>query len=61
MTRGLHPVRALEEADQIAKKHGPDLVADFSIVIPGCLAQVKIKRMRYIRCTLQWLKAGSLC
>jgi len=64
MTRGRYPVRALEEADPIAKKRGlvryyergPDLIADFSIAIPECLAQVKIKRMRYIRCTLQWLE-----
>ena len=64
VTRGRHPVRALEEAEPIAKKRGlvryyergPDLVADFSIVIPECLAQVKIKRMRYVRCTLPWLE-----
>ena len=64
MTRGRHPVRALEEADTIAKKRGfvrnyergPGLICDFSITSPENLAQVRIKRMRYIRCTLQWLE-----
>jgi hypothetical protein len=32
------------------------MLADFSITIPACHAPVKIKRMRYIRCTLQWLE-----
>ena len=64
MTRGRHPVRALEEADPIARKRGlvhyyersPGMICDFSITIPSCLALVRIKRMRYIRCTLQWLE-----
>lgn len=64
MTRGRHPVRALEEAEPIAKKRGlvhyyercPSMLADFSITIPACLALVKIKRMRYVRCTPQWLE-----
>ncbi|MEN6395990.1 MAG: hypothetical protein ABFC78_05855 [Methanoregula sp.] len=64
MTRGRHPVRALEEADPIAKKRGlvryyergPDMICDFSITNPEILTQVRIKRMRYIRCTLQWLE-----
>ena len=63
VTRGRHPVRALEEAEPIAKKRGliqyyergPGMLADFSITVPSCLALVKIKRMRYIRCTPQWL------
>lgn len=63
MTRGRHPVRALEEAEPIAKKRGliqyyergPGMLADFSISVPSCLVLVKIKRMRYIRCTPQWL------
>ena len=32
------------------------MIADFSIAIPPCLAQVRIKRMRYLRCTMQWLE-----
>jgi len=63
VTRGRHPVRALEEAEPIAKKRGlihyyergPGMLADFSITVPSCLALVKIKRMRYVRCTPQWL------
>jgi len=63
VTRGRHPVRALEEVDPIAKKRGliqyyergPGMLADFSISVPSCLVLVKIKRMRYIRCTPQWL------
>ncbi len=64
MSRGRHPIRALEEADKIAKKRGlvhyyervPGMIGDFSIAIPPCLAQVRIKRMRYLRCTMQWLE-----
>jgi hypothetical protein len=64
VTRGRHPVRALEEAEPVAKKRGlvhyyergPGMLADFSIALPVCLALVKIKRMRYVRCTLQWLE-----
>jgi len=64
MTRGRPPVRALEEAEPIAKKRGlvhhykrvPGMVCDFTITIPACLAQVRVKRMRYIRCTVQWLE-----
>jgi len=64
MTRGRHPIRALEEAEKIARKRGlvhyyervPGMIADFSIAIPPCLAQVRIKRMRYLRCTMQWLE-----
>ena len=54
MTRGRHPVRALEEAETIAKKRGlvryyergPGLTCNFSIVNPEILAQVRIMRMR---------------
>jgi hypothetical protein len=64
MTRGRHPIRALEEAGKIAKKRGlvyyykrgPGMIGDFSITIPACHAPVRIKRMRYIRCTLLWLE-----
>lgn len=64
MTRGRHPIRALEKADAIAKprgrvqyyERGPDMFADFTITGPEIHAPVKIKRMRYIRCTMQWLE-----
>ena len=64
MSRGRPPLRALEEAEKIAKKRGlvhyyergPDLLADFIITIPAVQAEVKIKRMRYIRCTVSWLE-----
>jgi hypothetical protein len=53
----------LEEAEPIAKKRGhiqyyergPGMLADSSITVPSCLVQVKIKRMRFVRCTPQWL------
>lgn len=68
MTRGRHPVRALEEAEAIAKKRGlvryyergPGLICNFSIVNPEILVQVRIMRMRYLRCTLQWLEREAL-
>ena len=68
MTRGRHPVRALEEAETIAKKRGlvryyergPGLTCNFSIVNPEILTQVRIMRMRYLRCTLQWLEREAL-
>ncbi|MDD1687879.1 hypothetical protein [Methanoregula sp.] len=64
MTRGRHPVRALEKADKIAKERGlvqyyergPKMLADFTITGPMIHAPVKIKRMPYIRCTLRWLE-----
>jgi len=64
MTRGRHPVRALEESAKIAKKRGlvryyergPGMISDFSIARPERLDEVRIKRMRYIRCTMQWLE-----
>ena len=63
MTRGRYPERALEKALKIAKtrgiarcyKRGPDMIADFSITNPECTAEVRIKRLRRIRFTLQWL------
>ena len=59
-----HPLRALAEADAIAKKRGhvqhyergAGMICDFTITIPECHAPVKIKRMRYLRCTVQWLE-----
>lgn len=64
MTRGRHPLRALENAEKIAERRGlvqryergEGMLADFSIASPPGLGQVKIKRMRYIRCTLAWLE-----
>ncbi|HNX16960.1 MAG TPA: hypothetical protein PKM50_01370 [Methanoregula sp.] len=64
MTRGRHPVRALEKAGTIAQKRGfvhyyergPGMLADFSITTPEILAQVRIKRLRYIRCTMNWME-----
>ncbi|MDD1694328.1 MAG: hypothetical protein LUQ71_06345 [Methanoregula sp.] len=68
MTRGRHPIKALEKADGIAIKRGhvqyyergPDMLADFSITNPPCLVQVRIKRMRYIRCTFRWLEREAI-
>ena len=58
-----HPVKALEKADRIARQRGdvqyyergPGMTADFNITIPEIFAPVKIKRMRYLRCTIRWL------
>jgi hypothetical protein len=59
-----HPVKALEKADPIARQRGdvqyyergPGMNADFSITTPETFTQVKIKRMRYLRCTIRWLE-----
>jgi hypothetical protein len=59
-----HPVKALEKADPIARQRGdvqyyergPGMNADFTITIPEIFAPVKIKRMRYLRCTIRWLE-----
>lgn len=67
MTRGRHPLRALDEAEEIAERRGlvhryergEGMLADFSIASPPCLGQVKIKRMRYTRCTLAWLERDA--
>jgi len=64
MSRGRHPIRALEEADEIARRRGlvryyervPSMICNFSITIPQCHAVIRIKRMRYLHCTLQWLE-----
>lgn len=63
MTRGRHPKKALERAEEIAEKRGlvhfyerrRGLLADFSITSPALKAEVKLKRMRYARCTVEWL------
>jgi len=67
MTRGRHPLRALEKAEEIAERRGlvhryergEGMIADFSVTIPACLAQVRLKRMRYVRCTLAWLERDA--
>ncbi|MDD1694218.1 MAG: hypothetical protein LUQ71_05790 [Methanoregula sp.] len=67
MTRGRHPVRALEKADRIAKKRGlvhyyergPGMLADFSITTREIQAEVKIKRIRRIRLTLLGLERDA--
>ena len=59
-----HPVKALEKADPIARQRGdvqyyergPGMNADFTITTPEIFAPVKIKRMRYLRCTIRWLE-----
>ena len=64
MTRGRHPVRAIDNAKEIAEKRGlvrhyartPGRLCDFSIVSPHGLAEVRMKPMRHIRCTPEWLE-----
>jgi hypothetical protein len=63
MTRGRYPEKAIARAVEIAKKRGlvrfyergPGTLATFSILHPGRLDEVRIKRLRRIRCTLQGL------
>lgn len=64
MTRGRRPERTLKRALEIAEKRGtvqqyqpgPGLICNFTIIIPGCMAQVRFKRVRHLRCTSQWLE-----
>jgi hypothetical protein len=64
MTRGRHPYRAIDNAKEIAEKRGlvryyartPGRLCDFSIVTPCGLAEVRMKPMRHIRCTPEWLE-----
>jgi hypothetical protein len=64
MTRGRRPARAIELAIGIAEKrgevqlfrHGPGMVCTFAIYIAGLVAHVRIKRMRHLRCSMQWLE-----
>ena len=59
-----HPLKALEKADPIARQRGDvqyyerggGMNADFTITTPEIFAPVKIKRMRYLRCTIRWLE-----
>ena len=63
MPRGRFPVKALEAAMEIAVKRGivrmyergPGSIATFSIVRPGRLDEVRIKRLRQIGCTKESL------
>jgi hypothetical protein len=67
MTRGRHPEKAIERAAEIAEKrglvryyeHGPGCICDFSIVRPARLDEVRVKRMRHIRCTAKWLERDA--
>jgi hypothetical protein len=59
-----HPLKALEKAGPIARQRGyvqyyergAGMNADFTITTPEIFAPVKIKRMRYLRCTIRWLE-----
>ena len=59
-----HPFKALEKADPIARQRGDvqyyergaGMNADFTITTPEIFAPVKIKRMRYLSCTIRWLE-----
>jgi len=56
-------MKALGAAKSIAEKRGlvhfyergRGLLADFSITSPALKVEVKLKRMRYARCTVEWL------
>jgi len=64
MTRGRRPERTLKRALEIAGKrgmvqqyqHGPGMICNCTIYLPGCVAQVRIKRVRHLRCSMQWLE-----
>lgn len=64
MTRGRRPERLLERAREIAEtrgmvreyQYGPGTICHFTIYIPGCLAEIRIKRVRHLRCSAQWLE-----
>jgi hypothetical protein len=64
MTKGRHPIKAIDAARTIAEKRGlvqylergPDRVCDFEIVSPPILSKVRIKRMGHIRCMPQSLE-----
>jgi hypothetical protein len=64
MTRGRRPKEAIRLATRIAEKrgevqqirHGPGMICTFLIYLAGLVAHVRIKRMRHIRCSMQWLE-----
>jgi len=63
-TRGRQPLKAIDAAAAIAERRGlvqysrfgPGKLCGFEIVSPPNLAKVRMKRMRYNRCTPQWLE-----
>jgi len=67
MPRGRFPVKALAAAMEIAVKRGlvrmydrgPGSIATFSIVRPGRLDEVRIKRLRRINCTKESLNRDA--
>jgi hypothetical protein len=67
MTRGRRPESTLKRAVEIARKrgvvqqfrHGPGVVCSFAIVIPGCIALVRIKRVRHVRCPMRSLERDA--
>lgn len=64
MSRGRRPVEAIRLATLIAEKrgevqhfrHGPGIICTFVIYCAGLVAHVRIKRMRHLRCSAQWLE-----
>ena len=64
MRRGRRPERLIARGVEIAEQrgmvrqyqHGPGTICHFTIYLPGCLAEVRIKRVRHLRCSLQWLE-----
>ena len=67
MPRGRFPVKALAAAMDIAVKRGlvriyergPGSIATFSIVRPGLLAEIRIKRLRRICCAKETLERDA--
>jgi len=64
MTKGRRPLIAWQEAARIAEKrgevrqflHGPDMICTFVIYLAGCVAHVRIHRVRRLRCTDAWIE-----
>jgi hypothetical protein len=64
MTRGRRPLVALNEAKRIAEKRGEvrhfqherDRICNFVIYQPGLVALVRIKRVRRLRCSCEFLE-----
>jgi hypothetical protein len=64
MTKGRRPLIAWQEAARIAEKrgevrqfvHGPDMICTFVIYLAGCVAHVRIHRVRRLRCTHAWIE-----
>jgi hypothetical protein len=68
MSRGRNPGKAIGCAAAHAERfglvrfyeQGPGCIADFSIISPPILRECRIKRMRHIRCTAQWLERDAM-